>query len=77
MAAAERGRPGASVFSGGAAHSAFKAAILAWVDARETDPKDIRLVLGRSLDAFLAKGVAGKLGRYEATGGGSCRCLLI
>ncbi len=28
---------------------------------------DKRLVLGRSLDAFLAKGVAGKLGRYETT----------
>lgn len=31
------------------------------------DYKDKRLVLGRSLDAFLAKGVAGKLGRYETT----------
>ena len=31
------------------------------------DYKDKRLVLGRSLDAFLAKGLAGKLGRYETT----------
>lgn len=34
---------------------------------READHKDIQLVLGRSLDAFLAKGVAGKLGRYETS----------
>jgi hypothetical protein len=34
---------------------------------READHKDIQFVLGRSLDAFLAKGVAGKLGRYETT----------
>jgi hypothetical protein len=33
----------------------------------EADYKDTQLVLGRSLDAFLAKGVAGKLGRYETT----------
>jgi hypothetical protein len=31
------------------------------------DYKDKRLVLGRSLDAFLTTGVAGKLGRYETT----------
>lgn len=31
------------------------------------DYKGNRLVLGRSLDAFLAKGLAGKLGRYETT----------
>ena len=32
-----------------------------------TEYKDIQLVLGRSLDAFLAKDLSGKLGRYEAT----------
>jgi hypothetical protein len=32
-----------------------------------TEYKDIQLVLGRSLDAFLAKDLSGKLGRYEGT----------
>lgn len=32
-----------------------------------TDYKDIQLVLGRSLDAFLTKDLGGKLGRYETT----------
>ena len=31
------------------------------------DYKDIQLVLGRSLDAFLTKDLSGKLGRYETT----------
>jgi len=31
------------------------------------DYKDRQLVLGRSLDAFLAKDLSGKLGRYETT----------
>ncbi len=35
--------------------------------ALAADFKDIQLVLGRSLDAFLAKGLADKLGRYETT----------
>ena len=33
----------------------------------KNDYKDNRLVLGRSLDAFFAKDLSGKLGRYETT----------
>ena len=36
-------------------------------DLFATKYKDPRLVLGRSLNVFLAKGLAGKLGRYETT----------